>query len=381
VAGAAALPTAGAGSRLAHIEQMWTQGALLTTESPTDLALSGGGTFVVEGNVGGVNGRFFTRAGQFHIDANGLLVDAAGMRVQGYGVDANGQINATVGDVLVGGASLPASPTTEADLAVNLDANATVPPAWDPLDPAGTSNFSTSVTTYDSLGNAHDTTVYFRKTGANSWEWHAMVDGGELNGGTAGVPTEGANGTLTFTTTGALDTETTAASSWTFIGATAAQNIAFDFGTSITTDGGTGLDATTQFASPSATTGISQNGYGAGSVAGVSIGSDGTVMGVFSNGQRRALGQVVVADFASMDGLARAGQGLWSETKASGEALIGAAETGRRGSIVAGALEQSNVDLSREFVDLIAYQRGFQASSRIIQTADDLYGELVNLKR
>jgi flagellar hook protein FlgE len=208
-----------------------------------------------------------------------------------------------------------------------------------------------------------------------------MVDGGELAGGTAGVPTEGATGTVTFTTDGALDTETPGASSWDFIGATAAQAIAFDFGTSITGDGGTGLDASTQFGSPSTTNGLAQDGFEAGTVAGVGVESDGSVHGVFSNGQRRVLGQVAVADFASVDGLSRAGQGLWLATNESGEALVGTAESGGRGAVVAGALEQSNVDLGREFVNLISYQRGFQANSRVVTTANEVYGELVNLKR
>ncbi len=115
--------------------------------------------------------------------------------------------------------------------------------------------------------------------------------------------------------------------------------------------------------------------------AAISVGSDGNVTGVFSNGQRRVLAQVAVADFASVEGLDRAGQNLWIATDDSGQPLIGAAESGGRGSIVAGALEQSNVDLGQEFVDLIAFQRGFQANSRVISTADEMYAELVNLKR
>jgi flagellar hook protein FlgE len=266
-------------------------------------------------------------------------------------------------------------------MSVNLDSNAPVPPAWDPTDPAGTSSFSSPVTVYDSLGNAHEATIYYRNTGGNSWEWHAMVDGAELTGGTAGVPTEGASGTLTFTTNGELDTETTTASSWDFAGATAGQAIAFDFGDSLTTDGGTGLSGSTQYASPSTVTALTQDGFAAGSVAGISIAGDGNITGVFTNGQRRTLGQLAVADFASVEGLERTGQGMWTETQASGEPLYGAAGSGGRGAVVSGALEGSNVDLAREFVDLIAFQRGFSANSKIITTADEMYQELVSLKR
>ncbi|MEM9068653.1 MAG: flagellar hook protein FlgE [Myxococcota bacterium] len=378
IAGSSATPMAGAGSRLAHIEQMWTQGALLTTDSPTDLALSGSGFFMVDGNVSGIDGRFFTRAGQFRIDAAGQLVNPNGLQLQGYTAAPDGTMGADLGALTVAGGTLPANATTAADMSLNLDAN--TPVATAAFDPAAPSGFPAPMTIYDSLGNSHEITVYFNKTGANQWEWHAMVDGGEVAGGTPGVPFEGASGTLDFNTDGALSAETPGASTWNFIDATPGQTIEFDFGDAIA-DGGTGFAATTQLGSPSTTNGLSQDGFGAGSVSGISIEPDGIVTGVFTNGQRRVLGQVAIADFASEHGLERAGSGLWVETAASGEALIGGAGSGGRGSIVAGALEGSNVDLGREFVDLISFQRGFQANSRIITTSDEMYGELVNLKR
>jgi flagellar hook protein FlgE len=372
---------AGAGSRLAHVEQQWNQGALVTTDTPTDLAISGEGFFVVEGNLQGAESRYYTRAGQFHVDNQGHMVTPDGLRLQGYSAAPDGTMGSAIGDLLVTPGTVPASATTEVSLAANLDSNAAVLPTFDPTNTAGTSNFSNNVTAYDSLGNAHELTMFYHKNASNSWDWHALVDGGELTGGVAGTPTEVASGALTFTTNGALDTETSAGSSWDFVDATPAQQIAFDFGTSITTDAGKGLDGTTQFASPSATVGLKQNGYAAGSVAGISVGSDGVITGVFSNGQERALGQVVTADFANVNGLDRTGQGLWIATQASGEALIGGADTGGRGPVVAGTLEQANVDLGTEFVNLIAYQRGFQANARVITTTDDMYGELVNIKR
>jgi flagellar hook protein FlgE len=380
---AAAAPgeESGAGSRLAHVEQAWSQGALVTTDSSTDLAISGDGFFVVRGSLQGATGDYYTRAGQFHVDNSGVLVNVDGMHVQGYTAASNGTMGSTVGDINVTPGTVPASATGNVAMAANLDAGSTVPAAWDPLNPTGTSTFSNNVSVYDSLGKSHEITTYFRNQGGNSWEWHAMVDGGDLTGGTAGVPTEGASGTITFTTNGALDTETTAASTWNFAGATQNQAIAFDFGTSITTDGGTGLDATTQFSSPSTTTGLSQDGFAAGSVAGISINPDGKVMGTFSNGQTRVLAQLATAKFADVNGLSRGGQGLWFQTEASGQALVGVAGTGGRGALVSGSLEQSNVDLGTEFVNLISYQRGFQANSKVITTADDMYGELVNIKR
>lgn len=374
------VPQIGAGSRLAHVDPVWTQGALITTEAPTDLAVAGEGLFVVSGNQGGVDGNFYTRAGQFSFDVNGNLVNPQGLTLQGYLLQDDGTMGSELVDLNVAGRTVPATATTAIDVSIQFDSTVTVPAAFDPLNAGSTSNFSTSITVYDSLGAGHEVSAYFRKSSDNNWEWFALADGGELAGGTAGVPTQVANGTLSFTTNGELDQETTAASVWDFAGATAGQAITFDFGTSITGDAGNGLDGSTQFATDSTVNELSQNGFAAGTAA-ISIEGDGTVTGAFSNGQRRVLGRVALATFAAPNELGRSGQGLWSGTLGSGEPLIGAAASGGRGSLVAGALEQSNVDLGQEFVDLIAYQRGFQANSRIITTADDVYQELVNLKR
>ncbi len=382
VASASVHGQAGDGSRLAGVSQVFRQGALLATGLATDLALQGDGFFLTQGNYQGIDGTFYTRAGQFHLDAQGRLVDPHNLVVQGYLADAMGTIGTRLGDLQVPPtAAVPPQATTAATIAANLDAGSAVPAAWDPLDPSGTSNFSTSMTVYDSLGAGHVVDIYFRQAAPGSWEWHAMVDGGEVNGGTPGVPFEGASGTVSFTTDGFLDTEVTGASSFDFLGATPGQAITFDFGDSITTDGGTGQAGLTGYASPSSVSGLSQDGYGSGALAGVQVTEDGTVMGTFTNGQRRTLGQVAVARFRNNEGLLRAGAGYYVASQASGEPLIGEAGTGGRGSIASEVLEQSNVDLAHEFVNLIAYERGFQANSRTVRTADDMLAELVNLKR
>lgn len=372
---------AGAGSRIGGIETMWKQGALLSTESSTDLALKGDGFFVVNGTSSGVSGNFYSRAGQFHLDKDGFVVNLDDLKLQGYPADSRGNILGTLGDLRIGPTALPATPTAGVNLGVNLDSNSTIPAnAFDIANPGTTSNFPSSVTVYDSLGNGHQVTTYFTKTSVNTWDYHSVVDGGEIEGGTAGTPVEGASGTLTFSTNGALDSIQANASTWNFTGATPGQEIDFNFGSPIA-DGGTGLDGSTNFASASTTNAATQDGYAAGSVTGINVSSTGTITGVFTNGQRRTLGQVAVANFKSVDGLTRAGDGLWLQTQDSGEALVGSANTGGRGAVVSGSLEQSNVDIGREFVDLIAYQRGFQANSKVIQTADEMYGELVNMKR
>lgn len=382
IAGATATGVAGQGSRLAGVDQLFTQGALLGTGVSTDLAIQGDGFFIVEGNLRGVDGSFYTRNGQFHLDANGQLVNPQGLIVQGYQVDNRGNLINRLDDIVVPpNSTVPPRATTAATIGLNLDAAAVTPAAFDPLNAGATSNFSSSITVYDSLGAAHTVDVFFSQTAPGTWEWHALAEGGELSGGVPGTPTEIASGTLTFTTDGALDTETVNASSADFLGATPGQAINFDFGDSITTDGGTGLAGSTAYAAPSSVSALTQDGYSAGELAGIQVSEAGEVTGIFANGQRRLLGQVALARFRNNEGLVRAGSSLFVSTQDSGQALVGAANSGGRGSIASGSLEGSNVDLAQEFVNMIAYQRGFQATSRTVSTADEMLQELVALKR
>lgn len=371
----------GSGVRVGDVQQMFTQGNLSNTGIATDLALSGDGFFVVTGTVDGVTSNFYTRAGQFVVDANGYLVNPSGLQVQGYLANPDGTYDASISSVRAPTAALPARATAELAVTANLDAADAIPTlAWDPQDPANTANFSTSVTVYDSLGNAHALDVYFRKTAANTWDYHAMVAGSELTPAVVGNAEVG-TGTLAFTTDGALNTVTTTlAMSVGFTGATPAQAITLDFGTPIAA-GGTGLDGTTQFASPSSVSSQSQDGYSSGDFAGLAVDGQGIVTGLYSNGQRVAMAQLAIAKFRSNDGLGRAGQNLWIETGESGTAALGTAASGGRGAISSGTLEGSNVDLAEEFVGLIAHQRSFSANSRTITTADEMLQELINIKR
>ncbi|GEJ56989.1 flagellar hook protein FlgE [Anaeromyxobacter diazotrophicus] len=370
----------GLGSRLQAVQKLITQGALSNTGVSTDLALQGGGFFEVRGTTGdGRNGTYVTRAGQFTVDRTGFLVNLDGLRVQGYGADAAGNVTSAVGDLQVGNASSAPQPTTTISLKANLQSDAVIPAAWDPTQPAATSNFSTSVTIYDSLGKADQAQVYFRRSGAGTWEWHAVTDGSAVAGGTAGVPSEIAGGTLTFDSNGLL-TAQTQASSFNPLNATAPQALAFNFGTP-TGAGGSGLDGITQFASASATTFVGQDGFAPGELTSVQIDKKGTVMGIFTNGQSRALGQVGVARVAAPDQLERVGGNLYALTPSSGDAVMGAAGDGGRAYISAGTLEQSNVDIAEQFVRMIAAQRAFEANSKTITTSDQLLSELIQMKR
>jgi len=365
---------AGLGVQLQAVQRILTQGALVSTGLATDLALQGSGFFLVSGSHAGRAGHFYTRAGQFTIDAGGYLVNLDGLRVQGYSADGTGALGNTLGDLRIGNASSAPLASSSVVIHANLQADAAILPPWDVTDAANTSNFSTSVTVYDSLGRAHAVEIHYRRNGAGDWEWHAVTDGGGLQGGTAGTPTEIASGTLTFDADGRL-TASTQTSNFNPAGANGPQPLSFDFGAPGSTEG------ITQFAQASAVTFISQDGYAAGELTGVSIDQQGRIVGAFTNGQTRVLGQVAVADFQAPDQLERLGGNLFALTPAAGAPTIGAPGSGGRASIAAGALEQSNVDLATELVRMITAQRGFQANSKTITTADQLLSDLISLKR
>ena len=369
----------GGGVRLGGTQTMWEQGSIQTTGNPLDLAIRGNGMFVVQGNHAGQTGQFYTRDGRFSLDNAGYVVNPNGLRLQGYPIDTAGVRGTSPGDLALGARQSPPVATSTASMTLNLDANAAVPAPWDPANPATTSNYATSQTVYDSLGQPHKVEVYFRNQGNGAWEWHAMADGGELTGGTAGTPVEIGSGTMSFTPAGALNTQTGAITA-SFVNATPNQAIAMSFGDDLAS-GGTGRAGTTQFAGASTVTATEIDGRGYGNLVDLVIADDGTIQGVFDNGDRVKLAQVALAEFASEDGLARAGDGLIAATSDSGPALIDVAGTGARGSLVSGALEGSNVDLGNELVTLIAYQRAFQANAKTVTTADEMMMEVSNLKR
>jgi len=370
----------GGGVRLAGTQTMWDQGTITQTGNPLDLAVRGGGMFVVKGNHGGQNAQYYTRDGEFHLDNQGFVVNKQNLRLQGFTIDGAGTRALSASDLPLGARESPPVATQSAAMTLNLDANATVPPAWDPTNPNTTSNYATSETAYDSLGAPHHIEVFFRNQGAGAWEYHAMVDGGDLTGGAKGTLTEIAAGNLTFTTAGALQSQISTASSASFVNATPGQVINFKFGDDIAS-GGTGMAGTTQFAGASAVNGLDVDGRAPGKLTDIAISDDGKIRGVFDNGDKVDMAQVALADFANENGLDRAGDGLVVETASSGKPLIDVPGTGARGAVSSGALEASNVDLGNELVTLIAYQRAFQANAKTVTTADEMMTDVNNLKR
>ena len=373
----------GRGVRMSSINRLFTQGSLETTGSATDMAIQGDGFFILSDRTG--SGTYYTRSGHFIFDKDGDLVNPEGYAVQGWAIDPNTGIRTgALGPLSFSTAAVPASATQNVNVSVNLDSNATVDPggggAFDPTDPENTSNYSTSLSVYDSLGNSHVVTIYFYKAALGSWTWHACVDGSEITGGVPGQLEIEAQGTLTFDTAGALTADVTLASDFDFLGAAQDQNITFDFGTSVA-EGGAGLDGTTQFAGTPSTYILTQDGYASGLLEGLILDTEGVLTGIFSNGQTQTLSQIALARFPSPWGLEGIGSNLFVESNQSGQPLINPPGTSGLGTIASNSLEMSNVDLAAEFVDMMRMQQAFTANSKVITTTDQMLAEVVNLKR
>ena len=407
----------GLGVRVNSVETLFTQGSFQTTSLGSDLAIDGDGFFIVRDP--NTNATLYTRTGDFQLDREGRLVNTQGMLLQGFDIDANGNVLPFVGDINIAGQAFPPQPTSNAQIDVNLDAGDTVNldpntgalVAFDPANPDRTSDFATSLGVFDSLGNGHTAELYFQKTAANTWRWLITGRAGDLNGIAGTNLTTLAQGNLTFTSSGVLDTVVTtdrinyatgaltalaaqeqgANVVFDFTGAQQGQAVAFDFGTSqrIFTAGAfaanpaapTGFDGTTQFAATSSTLFQSQNGFGSGVLQNFSVNSQGTLNGLFSNGQTLDLLQVALTKFPNNNGLNLRGMNLFSQSQLSGEPIVSAPGTSGLGVIVSNSLEVSNVDLSTQFVELIRAQQAFQANARVISTGDELLTETVNLQR
>ena len=355
----AALPAGqvGQGVSVGSITAAFTQGAFENTSSATDLALSGNGFFVVSDGTR----QLYTRSGHFIFDANGNLINSQKMVLQGWLANPAGVIDPTSqpSNLSLGSAISPPQAATSFNLGLNLDAKA-----------ADGNTFSPSIDLFDSRGGKVTLTIELKfDATAKQWNWTAKSSDGETT--SKGSLKFDANGQLTDLVdeptiqitklkSGANDLTLT----WDLLDARGHSN-----------------GSATSFASASVVNTQTQDGFGAGSLQGVSVDKNGVISGVFSNGQNRTLGQVALADFRSPWGLGNLGEGLYGASRDSGEAAIGPASSGGRGNISSGALELANVDLAREFVKMITAQRGFQANSRVITTTDEVLTEVVNLKR
>lgn len=372
----------GRGVLVNDIRTNFDQGSFESTGSELDLAIEGEGFYVLK-DVSGAE--FYSRNGVFNVSKDGLVENPQGLLLQGIQASLTGSLNGQpVGDIDLSTTNSTPSATANIAIAANLDSSEAIKSAFDVTSPTtitNTSNFSTSMTINDTLGNAHLINVYFTKTAVNTWTYNAVVSAADATSGNATV---GASGSLAFGTDGTLTSITPAAPTagdFDFVGGAAqSQTITLDFGTP-TGSGGSGLDGITQFGASSAVLTQSQDGRAAGQLASFSIDKDGIVTGLFTNGQSRVLAQLTLARFNNNQGLSKVGDNVFVSSNESGQPIFGNPNAGGMGRVLSNSLELSNVDLAQQFIKMIEYQRGFQANSRVITTTDELLQELVNLTR
>lgn len=363
----------GSGVRMASVTQQFTQGNIDFTENNLDLAISGDGFFMVSDN----GSLLYTRAGNFEVDREGYIVNVHGQRVQQYAVDPDTGLvsNFTPTDMRLNLGANPATPTTRMDININLDAGSTPidSGAYSPLDAndPNTYTFSTTTTIYDSLGVTHEASLYFRKDDNmpdNTWEAKLYIidaNGDEIVGDTLTLEFN-SNGTLV--TTGDQDF-LAAAGAWTpSTGADPFNNFNINFAGS------------TQFGSDSAVNALHQDGYTTGRLSGISVDTTGVLFARYSNGQSASVGAFAMARFNNPNGLQQVGDTNWAQTFESGDVLHGQAGSGTFGQIQSGALESSNVDISKELVNMIIAQRDFQANAKMISTEDQITQTVINIR-
>jgi flagellar hook protein FlgE len=349
----------GVGTKVSGTDTNFLQGSLSTTGNSADMALQGNGFFVVQ--QGGVQS--LTRAGNFQLDAVGNLTTVDGEQVMGYPA-TGGVVNANAGLVPLTvpvGVNEAAQATQNFSVTANLDASAAT----------GTA-FTTPVTMYDSLGQSHSVTVSYTKTGANTWDYSVALPAADATG----TPTNN-TGTLTFDTNGNLVSPAANVAGITFPGLTdGASDMSFNWNLYAN-----GSSTIAQSTAASSTTASNQDGYASGTYQSFTVDANGVISASFSNGHTQDIGQLAVASVTNPEGMVLTGNNNYMTTAASGAATVGVAGAGGRGTIEDSALEQSNVDISTEFANLIVAQRAFQANSKTITTFDTLTQDIMGMVR
>ncbi|HZX72368.1 MAG TPA: flagellar hook protein FlgE [Rhodanobacter sp.] len=346
----------GSGARLQDVAQQFAQGDIETTNNSMDLAISGNGFFVINSGQGPV----YTRAGAFHPDPTGLVVNNDGARLQVYPANgAGGFDTSTLSDLKLVTAQSMAKATTTVTMNSNLPANAAVPTLPFSASDSTTYNAATPVTVYDSQGGAHQGTVFYIKTGTNTWNADLQVDG-----------TDAGTQPLTFDTNGKL---TTPADGKLAFGAVTLTNGANPLTLTVN------LANTTQFGTAYSPGAIAQDGYEAGTLSNIDIDSKGVVTANYSNNQSSQIGQLAIANFSNLQGLRQLGNTNWAASGDSGAPVMGSAGTGQFGSIQSGALETSNTsDTTAQLVNMIKAQRNYQANAQVLSTDNTLATTLFN---
>ena len=342
-------------------------GALTTTNRTMDLAISGGGFFVTRASNGDIS---YTRAGVFGTDKDSFLTNGLGQRLQGYPADATGNLQTgTVSDLQLKTGGIPAKATDALSFVANLDANQEAPAVG--FDPLVADSYNSTYTTklFDSQGKEHTLTQYFVKDAApavNSWTAHYYVDGAVLERAAVTPPVPHVE-TISFGIAGELIAPIGPVTLTAPLTADVADlAIQLDY------------TGTSQYGSEFSVTGNRATGYAAGEQTGMAVEKDGKVYATYSNGERMLQGQVVLASFVNAEGLKNISGTAWTETAASGAAMLGAPGVGQYGSLASGALESSNVDLTQQLVGLMEGQRNYQANTQVISTNKELTQVLFN---
>lgn len=394
----------GMGMGISSIDTIFGQGVPDNTNKLSDAMIEGEGFFMVSPD-GNPDGRMYTRAGNFDLDGKGNLVNADGLRVLGYQADEKGNIGTALGSIRIPAAdSFPPKVTTETVMEGNLDARTAEGPNALILVGADATNANnlyhkvgdtytlnpvnakyvareTDAYVYDSLGGRHNIKLAYVKTATNTYKVLAFAfdqsgkkmypaNGQNLGSGALGT---GEIGELKFNNDGTLDkaNSTAATKELVLTPDNGAKAITFSINNTALTQYGVGSTAVM----------AKQDGYTVGSLRGFEISPDGTVNGVFSNGQAKKFGKIATAVFSNPAGLVKQGGSLFRDSDNSGEPQINPPGVAANGLLKPGYLEMSGVDLGVEFTNMITTQRGFQANSRTISTTDQMLEELVNLKR
>jgi flagellar hook protein FlgE len=387
----------GLGSQVQAIRALFSQGGVETSNNPLDVAIQGQGMLVVDDN----GTRKYTRAGTMHLDSDGNLVSGGGLNIQGYTRDpTTGAIDRSLGiqNIQVPNTLVAPTPTTQFEIGMNLDGR----------QPTG-SQFSTSVQLFDSFGSSHVANLSFQKevsgtiTPVTRWRFDLTIPANQLAGAnpadTTSVSLLTGSTATSSPSAGALVFDGAGNMTSAYIGADPATNpplgnLALPTSSvPALANGGTlspvtwnllsstGAANVSGYASGNEVTTSSQDGSMAGTMSSLSILSDGMLSAVFNNGKTVDVGQLVLAQFRNVDGLTAQGGGLFTESSNSGPARLGAPEDDGQGRLMSGALELSNVDLATELTKIITYQRGYQASARMITTADQILQETLNIRQ
>ncbi|MDC9603578.1 flagellar hook protein FlgE [Xenorhabdus griffiniae] len=364
----------GLGVKVSGMVQNFKDGSITKTNDQLNMAITQGGFFRMQDTNGNI---FYSRNGQFKMDADRNVIDMQGMKLTGYqaiqGKDGPEiQQGAAPGPISIPTDMLAAKATTEVKMKANLNSmHDKIDTAANPFKPdvKDTFNYSSGISVYDSLGNEHNVNVFFVKTDDNQWDIYAL----DTSVKNAVAEKLNKKGSVSFDGNGKLAAPTTADNVFAFampaLNGSNPATIEFDFNGS-----------KQQRVKEDSISNQKQDGYAAGHFTNYQVEGDGKIYGIYSNEQKQVLGQVVLANFSNPAGLASQGDNVWIETGASGSPVVGTAGSGNFGKLISSSLESSNVDMSQELVSMIVAQRNYQSNAQTIKTQDQILQTLVSMR-